>query len=156
MMLKEKYCDPAGNLLSNYPSFNQFRYFYRKHKKIENFCISRDGLTAYQRNSRPLVGDGVQEFAPVIGTAMLDSTICDIYLVNEKRELAGRPILTVACDANSSVCMGYVLSWENDTASLKNLMLNILTNFLSLYRMLPCSWGFQLIYILYGYRLRFV
>jgi transposase InsO family protein len=126
MMLKEKYCDPAGNLLSNYPSFNQFRYFYRKHKKIENFCISRDGLTAYQRNSRPLVGDGVQEFAPVIGTAMLDSTICDIYLVNEKRELAGRPILTVACDANSSVCMGYVLSWENDTASLKNLMLNIL------------------------------
>ena len=125
MMLKEKYCDPAGNLLSDYPSFNQFRYFYRKNRKMENFHISRDGLTAYQRNNRPLVGDGVQEFAPLIGTAMLDSTVCDIYLVDEKGELAGRPILTAACDANTSFCLGYVLSWENDTNSLKNLMLNI-------------------------------
>ena len=132
MMLKEKYCDLNGNLFSQYPTFNQFRYFYRKHKKIENFCITRDGLTAYQRNSRPLVGDGVQEFAPVIGTAMLDSTICDIYLVNEKGELAGRPVLTAACDANSSFCLGYVLSWENDTNSLKNLMLNILEDKVSL------------------------
>ena len=128
MMLKEKYCDPAGNLLSDYPSFNQFRYFYRKNRKMENYHISRDGLTAYQRNNRPLTGDGVQEFAPVIGTAMLDSTICDIYLVNESGELAGRPILTAACDANSSFCLGYVLSWENDTNSLKNLMLNIITD----------------------------
>ena len=125
MMLKEKYCDPAGNLLSDYPSFNQFRYFYRKNQKMENFHISRDGLTAYQRNSRPLLGDGVQEFAPLIGTAMLDSTVCDIYLVDEKGEVAGRPILTAACDANTSFCLGYVLSWENDTNSLKNLMLNI-------------------------------
>jgi transposase InsO family protein len=92
---------------------------------MENFHISRNGLTAYQRNSRPLTGDGVQEFAPNIGTAMLDSTVCDIYLVDEKGELAGRPILTAACDANTSFCLGYVLSWENDTNSLKNLMSNI-------------------------------
>ena len=126
MMLKEKYCDVSGNLFPEYPSFNQFRYFYRKHKKTENFLITREGLTSYQRNNRPLVGDGVQEFAPLIGTAMLDSTICDIYLVDEKGELAGRPILTAACDANTSMCLGYVLSWENDVNSLKNLMLNIL------------------------------
>ena len=126
MMLKEKYCDLSGNLLSEYPSFNQFRYFYRKTRKLENFHISRGGLTEYQRNHRPLLGENVQEFAPTIGTAMLDSTICDIYLIDEKGEIAGRPVLTAACDANTSFCMGYVLSWENDTASLKNLMLNIL------------------------------
>lgn len=126
MMLKAKYCDTNGNLVSEYPSFNQFRYFYRKNRKMENFHISRDGLTAYQRNSRPLVADGVQEFAPCIGTTMLDSTICDIYLLNEKGEVAGRPILTAACDANTSMCLGYVLSWQNDTNSLKDLMLNIL------------------------------
>jgi hypothetical protein len=34
MMLKEKYCDSNGNLLSEYPSFNQFRYFYRKNRKM--------------------------------------------------------------------------------------------------------------------------
>ena len=132
MMLKERYCNLNGNLLSEYPTFNQFRYFYRKNRKLENFHISREGLTAYQRNNRPLLGSGVQEFAPCIGTAMLDSTICDIYLVDEKGALQGRPILTAACDANTSMCLGYVLSWENDVNSLKKLMINIIEDKVSL------------------------
>ena len=148
MMLKEKYCDAYGNLISDYPSFNQFRYFYRKTRKLENFHISRGGLTEYQRNHRPLLGENVQEFAPCIGTAMLDSTVCDIYLLNEKGELAGRPILTAACDANTSMCLGYVLSWENDTNSLKNLMLNILENKVTLCKkngihITPDQWNIQ-------------
>ncbi|MBQ1374621.1 MAG: hypothetical protein IIY80_04270, partial [Aeriscardovia sp.] len=32
MMLKERYSDPEGNLLDEYPSIHQFRYFYRKTK----------------------------------------------------------------------------------------------------------------------------
>ena len=126
MMLKAKYCDDYGKLLPEYPSFNQFRYFYRKHRKMENFFISRDGIKDYQMNNRPLLGDGVQEFAPSVGTAMLDGTICDIYLVNDKGQLIGRPLLVVACDANTSMCLGYSLSWQGGTYSLQNLMLNIL------------------------------
>lgn len=126
MMLKTKYCDDYGVLLPEYPSFNQFRYFYRKHRKMENFFISRDGIKDYQMNNKPLLGDGVQEFAPSVGTAMLDGTICDIYLVNDKGQLIGRPILVVACDANTSMCLGYSLSWQGGTYSLQNLMLNIL------------------------------
>lgn len=30
MMLKEKYCDTQGQLVSEFPTFHQFRYFYRK------------------------------------------------------------------------------------------------------------------------------
>lgn len=126
MMLKAKYCNDYGVLLPEYPSFNQFRYFYRKHRKMENFFISRDGIKDYQMNNRPLLGDGVQEFAPSVGTAMLDGTICDIYLVNDKGQLIGRPVLVVACDANTSMCMGYSLLWQGGTYSLQNLMLNIL------------------------------
>lgn len=126
MMLKAKYCNDYGKLLPEYPSFNQFRYFYRKHRKMENFFISRDGIKDYQMNNRPLLGDGVQEFAPSVGTAMLDGTICDIYLVNDKGQLIGRPVLVVACDANTSMCLGYSLSWQGGTYSLQNLMLNIL------------------------------
>ena len=126
MMLKAKYCDDYGKLLPEYPSFNQFRYFYRKHRKMENYFISRDGIKDYQMNNRPLLGDGVQEFAPSVGTAMLDGTICDIYLVNDKGQLIGRPVLVVACDANTSMCLGYSLSWQGGTYSLQNLMLNIL------------------------------
>lgn len=126
MMLKEKYCNEEGVLLPEHPSFNQFRYFYRKNKKMETFYISREGLKNYQRNNRPLLGDGVQEFAPTVGTAMLDGTVCDIYLVDDKGQLIGRPVLVVACDANTSMCLGYSLLWEGGTYSLQTLMLNII------------------------------
>ena len=132
LMLKEKYCDENGTLFPGFPSFNQFRYFYRKTRKLEKYYISRDGIKDYQRNKRPLLGDGVQEFAPIIGTAMLDSTVCDIYLVDDRGRMIGRPILVAACDANTSMCLGYSLLLEGGTYSLQNLMLNILEDKASL------------------------
>ena len=127
-MLKEKYCDQMGCLKSEYPSFYQFRYFYRKTKKMQNYYISRDGLSNYQRNNRPLLGDGVQEYSQSIGMGMLDSTICDIYLVNEAGDIIGRPILTACVDAYSGLCCGYSLTWEGGVYSLRNLMLNVISD----------------------------
>lgn len=126
LMLKERYCDGSGNLLPEYPSFHQFRYFYRKHKSLQNYYISREGMRQYQRNHRPLLGDGVQEYASHVGVAMLDSTICDIYLVNEAGGVVGRPILTACIDAYSGLCCGYTLSWEGGTYSLRGLMLSVI------------------------------
>lgn len=128
MMLKEKYCDGVGVLSDTYPSFYQFRYFYRKTKKMQNFYISRDGLKNYQRNNRPLTGEGVREFASAIGVGMLDATICDIYLVNDSGDLVGRPILTACIDAYSGLCCGYTLSWEGGMYSLRGLMLNVIAD----------------------------
>jgi putative transposase len=128
MMLKEKYCDGMSVLVNKYPSFYQFRYFYRKTKKIQNFYISRDGLKNYQRNNRPLIGDGIQSFAPAIGVGMLDATVCDIYLINDAGNLVGRPILTTCIDAYSGLCCGYVLSWAGGVYSLRGLMLNIIAD----------------------------
>ena len=127
MMLKERYCDGSGVLLAEYPSIHQFRYFYRKHRKMQNYYISRNGLQNYQRNNRPLLG-GVREFASHIGVGMLDSTVCDIYLVNDSGEVVGRPILTVCVDAYSGLCCGYALSWEGGVYSLRQLMLNVITD----------------------------
>ena len=93
LMLKEKYCDEEGHLKENYPSIHQFRYFYRKNRKLQTYYISRNGLKDYQRNHRPLVGDGVQEGFAAVGVGMLDATICDIYLVDDSGYLVGRPIL---------------------------------------------------------------
>ena len=128
MMLKEKYCDQHGQLLETYPSFDQFRYFYCKTKKMQKYYISRDGIKDYQRNSRPLLGDGVQQFAPTVGYGMLDSTICDIYLVDDGGKLVGRPIMTACIDAFSGFCCGFALGWEGGTYSLRSLMLNIISN----------------------------
>lgn len=128
LMLKEMYCDSEGQLLKEYPSFYQFRYFYRKHRKLQNYYISRDGIKNYQRNSRPLLGDGIQTFAHTIGFGMLDATICDIYLINNSGEIIGRPILTACVDAYSGLCCGYSLSWEGGVYSLRSLMLNVITD----------------------------
>lgn len=128
MMLKEKYCDGNKELLPKYPTFNQFRYFYRKRKNNQTYYISRNGLTNYQRNNRPLLGDGVQEYAKAPGMGMLDATICDIYLVNEYGGIVGRPILTACIDAYSSLCCGYALTWEGGMYSLRQLMLNVVTD----------------------------
>lgn len=128
MMLKEKYCDASGVLVKEYPSFYQYRYFYRKTRKMQNYYISRNGLTNYQRNNRPCTGDRVQQYAPYIGTGMVDATICDIYLVNESGELVGRPILTACIDAYSGLCCGYSLGWEGGIYSLRDMCLNIVTD----------------------------
>ena len=128
MLLKAKYTDLNGKLFSQYPSFNQFRYFYSKTKKMQQYYISRDGLKHYQRNNRPLLGDGVQQFAPAVGVGMLDSTICDIYLVDDGGKLVGRPVMTVCVDAFSGLCCGYSLGWEGGTYSLRGLMLNVIAD----------------------------
>ena len=128
LMLKEKYCDITGKLNEEYPSFYQYRYFYRKTRKMQNYYISRNGLTNYQRNNRPCTGDRVQEYAPYIGTGMVDATICDIYLVNDSGQVVGRPILTACIDAYSGLCCGYSLGWEGGIYSLRDMCLNIITD----------------------------
>ena len=127
-LLKEKYTDENGTLKDNHPSFYQFRYFYRRTRNEQNYIISRKGLTEYQRNYRPLLGEGVCEFAQNIGVGMLDSTICDIYLVDEVGNLLGRPILTACVDAYSQLCCGFALTWEGGMKSLRELMQNIIAD----------------------------
>ncbi len=127
-LLKERYCDADGRLLTEYPSMRQFRYFEQKHRNQENYLISRNGLKNYQRNDRPLLGEGVQQFAPYIGVGMLDATVCDIYLISKEGSVIGRPILVAGVDANSSLCLGYSLLWEGGVYSLQQLMLNIVSD----------------------------
>lgn len=59
MMLKEKYTDENGKLLSDHPSINQFRYFFNKTRKKQTEIISREGIKEYQLNHRPLLGEGI-------------------------------------------------------------------------------------------------
>lgn len=132
LMLKEKYTTSEGTLKEGYPAFHRYRYFFNKHKKLQTYYIARDGLTSYQRNHRPLLGQGVSSFASSIGVGMLDSTILDIYLVNDEGKLVGRPVLTACIDAYSGMCCGYALSWEGGIYSLKCLVENIVMDKVSL------------------------
>ena len=128
MMLKERYCDTSGSILPCHPSIHQFRYFFKKTRKLQTEYISRSGLKNYQMYHRPLLGTSVQQLSPTIGTGMLDSTVCDIYLVNTAKHVVGRPLLSVCVDAYSSMCTAYSLSWEGGMFSIRNMLLNAVTN----------------------------
>ena len=85
-------------------------------------------MTNYQRNNRPLLGYSVRDFAPNVGVGMLDSTICDIYLVNESKEVVGRPILAACIDGYSGMSLGYYLGWEGGVYSIRELLLNVISD----------------------------
>lgn len=127
-MIAEKYLDEEGNQKEKIPTYHQFMYFHRTHKNLREFFISRNGINNYKRNNRPLLGDGVREYADRVGVGMLDSTICDIYLKNEENKVVGRPILTACIDAYSGLCNGYMLSWEGGVYSLRGLLLNVVSD----------------------------
>lgn len=71
--------DSKGNILQNSPQFHKLRYFYYKNRSESNFIISRLGRGEYDRNFRPLLGEGIREFCPAVGDGLLDSTTCDIF-----------------------------------------------------------------------------
>lgn len=60
LLMQAKYCDKNGVILPEHPSINQFRCFEKKYRKRQNYYISRNGLKDYQKNHRPLLGDGIQ------------------------------------------------------------------------------------------------
>ena len=127
-MLKERYCDKSGKLLDDIPTFRRYRYYYKKTNTVEKKIISREGKGEFLRNHRTLLGNGIRDFCPAIGYAMLDSTILDIYLINDNNEIIGRPVMTACIDGYSSLCMGYSLGLEGGIKSLKSLIYNVITD----------------------------
>jgi len=128
LMLQHKYCDEKGQLLETFPTFNQFRYFFRKTKNMQKYYTTRTGIKNYERNHRPLLGDRVQQLATGVGVvAMLDSTILDLFLVSDGK-LIGRPVLTIAVDGFSSMICGYHLGLTTSTQSIRGLLLNIVSD----------------------------
>lgn len=129
MMLSKKYTDEEGRLMEEYPSFNQFRYWYSKNKKLLTYYISRDGMSDFMRNNRVLLGDSVQGYAAAPGLGMADSTVLDLYVVSDDRmQVIGRPVLSVIVDAYSYLCLGYSLGWEAGEFSLRDLMCNVIAD----------------------------
>ena len=78
MMLRAKFCDAHGTLKAEYPTFWQFRYFFRQHRDPISETISRQGLKAYQRNHRPFTGS-ICDYAHTIGVYMTDNRQGELF-----------------------------------------------------------------------------
>lgn len=128
MMLRAKYCDARGTLKAEYPTFWQFRYFFRKNRDPISETISRQGLKAYQRNHRPFTGS-VCDYAHTIGVYMTDATVADIYIVSRlSRKPIGRPIIYTMVDAYSRLITGVYVGLEGGQYALRLLLQNTFTD----------------------------
>lgn len=112
-LLREFYTDSNGNLLSDYPPFHCFKYFYYKTKKMDNYLISRLGKAQYERDFKPLLGD-YQSYFGSVGYGMVDSTIADIWLVDSNNNLIGRANITAMVCPYSELLLGYTIGLEGD------------------------------------------
>ena len=109
MMLLSRYTDADGHLIMEHPSWHCFRhYFYGEscNNKSRN-TISRNGLTDYQRNKRPLFGSAMS-WRDKIGAFQMDATQADIYLVSrlDKSAVIGRPNIYMAVDTATQLITG--------------------------------------------------
>ena len=125
-MLLERYTKKDGSL-KGHPSYKQFYYFYRTHKRDDTYYISRYGLSEWQRNHRPLIGGSVQEYVKICGKAAVDSTKANIYLLDEKTKsrVVGRPTLALCVDLYSTRILGFYAGWDEGIFGVAQLMQSV-------------------------------
>ena len=124
-MLREYYMNEEGTLIKH-PSFSKFKRFYYSNRKESNYLISRYGRSKFDRDFRPTLSNGVAEYYKELGYCELDSTLADIWLVNEKNQVVGRPVITIAVDPVTTLCMGVYVGYEETSETIKQLFLNII------------------------------
>ncbi|MEG2137392.1 MAG: transposase family protein [Oscillospiraceae bacterium] len=129
LMLREFYCDEQGCLLDHYPSFYQFRYFFRKHRYASNELISREGIRAYQKNGRATTGS-VRDGVTGPGIYQMDATLCDIFLVSQfsETQVVGRPILYMAIDVMTQLIVGVSVGFEGGYGGLSDCLYHTLSD----------------------------
>ena len=107
LFILENYTN-KGVLADQIPSWSSFRLYYFRHFKGDpQKEIAREGLTAYQRNNRPLYGSAMQ-YRESVGCYQVDETQGDIYLVSkwDRSKVIGRPNVYLAIDTASGLIAG--------------------------------------------------
>lgn len=127
MLLLSRYTDADGHLVSEYPTWHSFRhYFYDRngHRK-SRAEISRNGLTNYQRNKRPLFSSAMG-WKDTVGTFQMDATMADIYLVSrlDKSAVIGRPNVYLAVDTVTQLIAGIYVGLDSGEQAVISCLAN--------------------------------
>jgi len=114
LMLLEYFADSSGKLSEDVPSFDSFKmYYHRNWSKNPQKDISRDGLTNYLRNKRPLYGCAMA-YREKLGSYIIDETPADIYVVSsfDRNIPLGRPNIYLAIDVASQMITGVYIGMD--------------------------------------------
>lgn len=98
------------------PSFEQFRYWYRKwyRNNSHQVIFKREGQREYSKKFRSITGSATQDSLN-IGVYAIDATVADIYLISSfnRKQVIGRPIIYLISDIFSRVIAGIGVSVDN-------------------------------------------
>lgn len=124
MMLLNYYKDDNGVLRKEHPTYDQFRYYFRKHRDSKKESVLREGIGEHQKNRRPLMGAG-NSGVDYIGLYEMDATLADVYLVSHyDRQLIGRPYVYMAIDVASRLIAGIYVGLEGNSNSVMACLAN--------------------------------
>ena len=115
-----------GVLADEIPSWSSFRLYYFRHFRGDpQKEIAREGLTAYQRNNRPLYGSAMQ-YRESVGCYQVDETQGDIYLVSkwDRSKVIGRPNVYLAIDTASGLIAGVYVGLDTGETALMACIAN--------------------------------
>ena len=125
LFILENYTN-KGVLADEIPSWSSFRLYYFRHFRGDpQREIAREGLTAYQRNNRPLYGSAMQ-YRESAGCYQVDETQGDIYLVSkwDRSKVIGRPNVYLAIDTASGLIAGVYVGLDAGETALMACIAN--------------------------------
>ncbi|AWK50553.1 hypothetical protein DIC82_05660 [Clostridium beijerinckii] len=111
------------------PSFGQFKYWFYKNKKLDEFISKRIGQKKFDLNYRRLKSDSIYETMGAGARYQIDATVADVYLINsiDRGSVIGRPIVYLIIDVYSRMITGVAVtlegpSWNGASLALYNCM----------------------------------
>ena len=125
LFILENYTN-KGVLVDEIPSWSSFRLYYFRHFRGDpQKEIAREGLTAYQRNNRPLYGSAMQ-YRESVGCYQVDETQGDIYLASkwDRSKVIGRPNVYLAIDTASGLIAGVYVGLDAGETALMACIAN--------------------------------
>lgn len=126
LFILENYTNQGQLLTDEIPSWDSFRMYYFRHYRFDTQKeIAREGLTAYQRNSRPLYGSAMQ-YRESVGCYQVDETQGDIYLVSkwDRNQVVGRPNIYLAIDTASGLIAGVYIGLDAGETAVMSCIAN--------------------------------
>lgn len=101
----------------NIPTYQQFRYWYRKEHDIRTITKSRESDRIYNLKSRALLGNSTKEALYPGGVYQIDATEADINLVakDDRSKKIGRPTIYLVVDVFSRMITGVYVGLEKES-----------------------------------------
>ena len=106
---------PVSLLPDEKPSFQQFRYWYKKTVDKVSSTKKKEGENKFETKHRGVTGKSETFLRGPGMVVQIDATIGDVYLVrkNSREQIIGRPVLFFIKDVYSRMVVGMNITLEN-------------------------------------------